>query len=63
MKSDLNISQWLDILVCPKCRGKLKFRQEESHFICENCQLAFPVTDGIPVMLIEEAKKINLEFY
>jgi uncharacterized protein len=46
------------IIVCPKCQGKLTLEIEKSWLLCESCQLAYPVEDGIPVMLIEEA--VNL---
>lgn len=45
----------LEILVCPQCKGDLVLKDEEG-LICRNCRLLYPVEDGIPVMLIEEAK-------
>lgn len=47
----------LDILVCPAC--KTKVRLEEERLICTNpaCGLKYPIRDGIPVMLVEEAEK------
>ncbi len=45
-----------DILACPKCKGELEFREAESEIRCVACRLAFRIDDGIPVMLIEEAK-------
>ena len=51
----------LDILACPKCKAAV--RQEEDRLICTNpdCGLRYPIRDGIPVMLIEEAEKANDE--
>lgn len=49
----------LDILVCPVCRGKLIFKQDE--LICSFDRLAFPIRAQIPVMLEHEARKISLE--
>ena len=49
----------LDILVCPLCRGKLILNKNE--LICKFDRLAFPIRDGIPVMLEEEARPISLE--
>ncbi len=46
----------LDILACPKCKGDLQY--EDDGLICKNCSLLYPVRDGIPVMLIDEAIKI-----
>ena len=48
----------LEILVCPLCKGPLVFRREAGEFICRGDRLAFPVRDGIPVMLEEEARTL-----
>ena len=45
----------MDILVCPACRGEL--REEGSELVCTQCGLRYPVRDGIPIMLVEEATK------
>lgn len=47
--------QLLEILVCPKCKGDLEYREEQSVLQCLQCRLQYPVRDGIPIMLIEEA--------
>jgi uncharacterized protein YbaR (Trm112 family) len=47
--------QLLEILVCPKCKGELEFREEEQSLICHKCSLRYPVRDDIPIMLIDEA--------
>ena len=47
--------QLLAILVCPKCKGELEYRQSESALVCHSCKLKYPVRDGIPIMLIDEA--------
>ena len=44
----------LDILVCPACKGDLLF--EETRIVCPACRKAYPIRDGIPVMLIGEAE-------
>ncbi len=49
----------LEMMACPECHGKLSYEKSTKELICENCQLAYPVQDGIPVMLIEEARKLN----
>ena len=46
-----------DKLVCPTCKGDLQVGVDQ--LSCLKCQLAFLVKDGIPVMLVEEAKKLN----
>jgi uncharacterized protein YbaR (Trm112 family) len=51
--------QLLEILVCPKCRGELEYREKSSELICNTCKLSYAVRDGIPIMLIDEAKPIN----
>ncbi|HOP26324.1 MAG TPA: Trm112 family protein [Candidatus Sabulitectum sp.] len=50
----------LDILVCPKCKGDLEYRtQGDEMLICGKCRLGYPVKDGIPVMLVEEAVRTD----
>ena len=51
----------LDILVCPICKGPLLYRKPEQELVCRACRLAYPVRDGIPVMLEDEARKIPAE--
>ena len=46
------------ILVCPKCKGALEFREEKDEIRCLACQLVYPIQDGIPVMLVEEARPL-----
>ena len=46
----------LDILVCPICKGPLVHHREQQVLVCRADRLAFPIKDGIPVMLEEEAK-------
>lgn len=49
----------LKILVCPQCKGELRYEEEPERLICGRCSLAYRVEDGIPVMLIEEAEPLN----
>lgn len=49
----------LEILVCPLCKGKLLLKDKE--LICRFDRLAYPIRDGIPVMLEHEARLIPLE--
>jgi uncharacterized protein YbaR (Trm112 family) len=49
----------MEILVCPVCKGKLLFKEKE--LICKFDRLAYPIRDGIPVMLEDEARAISLE--
>ena len=48
----------LDILVCPVCKGKLVYDKKARELICRVDRLAYPVRDGIPVMLEEEARQL-----
>jgi tetraacyldisaccharide 4'-kinase len=49
----------LDILVCPICKGPLVYRKAESELICKPDRLAFAIRDDIPVMLEDEARKLD----
>jgi uncharacterized protein YbaR (Trm112 family) len=49
----------LEILVCPKCKGDLEYRDEEDTLTCHACALVYPVRDDIPVMLIDEAEPLT----
>jgi len=48
----------LDILACPLCKGPLQWRHDAEVLVCRPDRLAFPVRDGIPVMLEEEARAL-----
>ena len=49
----------LNILVCPVCNGPLQADEALQALCCHSCGLAFPVREGIPVMLAEEARSIK----
>ncbi|MGN7613557.1 Trm112 family protein [Magnetococcales bacterium HHB-1] len=51
----------LEILVCPACKGALDYNPDDLELVCHRCNLAFPVRDGIPIMLIDEARKLEDE--
>ena len=51
----------LDILVCPICKGPLVYAKATQELICKPDHLAYPVRDGIPVMLEDEARKLTPE--
>lgn len=48
----------LDILVCPICKGKLVYHANAGELICKGDRLAYPIRDGIPVMLEQEARAL-----
>ena len=52
-------SKLLEILVCPLCKGPLAWKKEAGELVCKADRLAFPVRDGIPVMLEEEARTLG----
>ncbi|MEX0742755.1 MAG: Trm112 family protein [Actinomycetota bacterium] len=47
----------LEILVCPNDRGDLDYLEAEQILVCKTCGYRYPIRDGIPVMLIDEAEK------
>ena len=49
----------LDILACPKCKGDVILTETGNGLVCNACKLLYEIQDGIPVMLIDEAKKIE----
>lgn len=49
----------LSILVCPRCKGPLAYSGEKSCLDCAACRLRYPVEDGVPVMIVEEAKPLE----
>ena len=48
----------LEILACPKCKGSLEYQEKENRLLCGVCRLAYEIKDGIPVMLVDQAKAI-----
>ena len=49
----------LDILVCPLTKGPLEYERERQELISRQAKLAYPVRDGIPIMLPEEARNLD----
>ncbi|MCP3868249.1 MAG: Trm112 family protein [Gammaproteobacteria bacterium] len=48
----------LAILVCPACKGKLVYNKKAKELICRADRVAYPIREGIPVMLDEEARQL-----
>jgi uncharacterized protein YbaR (Trm112 family) len=46
----------LEILVCPKCKSELEYKNEPEQLVCNECRLIYRVEDDIPIMLIDEAE-------
>ncbi|MCH8498883.1 MAG: Trm112 family protein [Marinobacter sp.] len=51
----------LAMLTCPVCKGELKFDRERNELICYADAMAFPLKDGIPVMLASEARTLTTD--
>lgn len=51
----------LSVLACPSCKGKLVWGPDKTTLVCRGEQLAYPVRDGIPAMLAQEAKNLSAE--
>ncbi|MCA1765293.1 MAG: Trm112 family protein [Desulfobulbaceae bacterium] len=49
----------LEILACPQCKGQVKLNDQQDGLICEKCRLLYEIRDDIPIMLIEEAGKLD----
>lgn len=49
----------LDILACPKCKGEVKLTETKDGLVCESCKLLYEIREDIPIMLIDEAKKLT----
>ena len=49
----------LEILVCPVTKGPLEYDAEKQELISRSAKLAYPIRDGIPIMLVDEARKIE----
>lgn len=51
-------NELLEILVCPLCKGNLEYDEKNQELICHQSSLAYKIEDGIPIMLVDEARKI-----
>lgn len=58
MKHKIN-PKLLEILICPLSKGALFYDEENQELISKDSKLAYPIRDGIPIMLAEEARKIK----
>ena len=48
----------LEILVCPLTKGPLQYDREKQELVSRNAKLAYPIRDGIPIMLVDEAREL-----
>lgn len=49
----------LELLVCPLTKGRLVFDRETNELVSQSARLAYPIRDGIPIMLVSEARQID----
>ena len=49
----------LEILVCPLTKGALRYDLQKQELISDTAKLAYPIRDGIPIMLVEEARRLE----
>ncbi|CAI2717960.1 Trm112 family protein [Nitrospina watsonii] len=49
----------LEFLACPKCKGDLKLTDPSDGLVCDACKLKYPIRDGIPIMLMNEAEDLT----
>ena len=50
-------SEFLKMLVCPACKGELRYDTDAATLECDRCRLRYRIQDDIPVMLVEEAER------
>lgn len=60
MSADID-PRLLEVLVCPQSRKPLKYDRERQELVSENARLAYPVRDGVPIMLIDEARELGAD--
>ncbi|MFN7025554.1 MAG: Trm112 family protein [Pseudorhizobium sp.] len=49
----------LELLVCPLSKARLIFNRDTNELISEKARLAYPIRDGVPIMLVSEARKVD----
>lgn len=60
MKKDAAIDpQLLEILVCPLTKGPLRYDAKTQELVSEKARLAYPIRDGIPILLVDEARSLD----
>lgn len=52
-------TELLEILACPKCKGEIEYLKEEDKLLCPSCKLKYLIRDDIPIMLIDEAERVE----
>ncbi|HZP41308.1 MAG TPA: Trm112 family protein [Candidatus Binatia bacterium] len=49
----------LEILACPQCKGEIVLTEREDALVCGACKLRYPIKDDIPIMLVDEAERLE----
>lgn len=57
MEDNVFKKELLDILACPGCKGEIRLTKDKNGLVCEQCRLVYEIRDGIPVMLVDEARE------
>jgi len=58
-KKEVIAPELLEILACPKCKGDIELDEKNSVLVCRKCEVFYRIEDGIPVMLIDEARPLG----
>tara|TARA_B100000949_G_C13996658_1_gene331475 strand:- start:339 stop:521 length:183 start_codon:yes stop_codon:yes gene_type:complete len=58
IKKNIFDSKLLNVLVCPKTKSKVTYNKKNNEIISKKAKLAYPIKNGIPIMLIEKARKL-----
>ena len=58
---DITDPKLLELLVCPLTKGRLTYSRELNELVSEKARLAYPIRDGIPIMLVGEARQIKAD--
>lgn len=53
----------LEIMGCPKCKGNIRLDELKKSIICDKCRLLYHIKNGIPIMLINKAERLEDNFY
>lgn len=51
----------MELLVCPLTKGRLSFDRSKNELVSESARLAYPIRDGVPIMLISEARRLETD--
>ncbi len=49
----------LEVIACPKCKGRLEAKPDDTALLCRSCRLAYPVVDDIPNLITDDAKPLE----